>query len=655
MRIIKFPLIVMLILLCSTAQAQVNIFLNEHPEPGQKLTIRYNTAATKMYGIDDFKVYAYLLGATLPIIQELELKKEGQYFIGNITTTDSTKAVIVKIEKDDLQDDNNGYGFGTLLYKGGKPVQGAQLALAKGFYGHHYITGVKRKDEADLLFRKEFTSYPGSKQKYRNDYLMWLRESKEEADKKLLKNELQKIVQNPKATEEELSEAKFNYDRAFKDTIQTKQIDQLIKKKYPNGNWQVNSRINAFYGTADLEKRDSIYNVLLKLPAPKGEMQNTYDYLASNLARAYVQKSNVEKALHYSASIKDKSIRASLYNSMAWKMSGEGINGTPDDIGKGKELSEMSMSLIKEEMQNIQKKPAYLTDMQWKEQLERSYHSYADTYAVLLFHEKKFDQALELQKKAVTFYKNKNINLNYNYAAMMEKVKGPKEAAALLEIYVLEGYSNQKMVDQLKNIYLSQNNNDDAAWTAYYAGLEKKGLERMKEELARKMINLPAPSFTLKDLKGNPVSLASLKGKVVVVDFWATWCGPCIASFPGMQKAVNKYKDNPDVAFVFIDTWESGENREKQVTSFIEKNKYTFNVLYDETMKDSPDEFAVVTDFKVDGIPTKFVLDQNNTIRFKSVGYNGNPDALVNEISLMIELADINNPKTGNQNQKKAF
>jgi hypothetical protein len=63
----------------------------------------------------------------------------------------------------------------------------------------------------------------------------------------------------------------------------------------------------------------------------------------------------------------------------------------------------------------------------------------------------------------------------------------------------------------------------------------------------------------------------------------------------------------------------------------------------------------VVTDFKVDGIPTKFVLDQNNTIRFKSVGYNGNPDALVNEISLMIELADINNPKTGNQNQKKAF
>src|SRR5690554_8083345 len=66
----------------------------------------------------------------------------------------------------------------------------------------------------------------------------------------------------------------------------------------------------------------------------------------------------------------------------------------------------------------------------------------------------------------------------------------------------------------------------------------------------------PAPDFTLEDLEGNTVSLKDLEGKVVVLDFWATWCAPCIKSFPAMQMAVNKYKDDPEVEFLFINTWE---------------------------------------------------------------------------------------------------
>jgi thiol-disulfide isomerase/thioredoxin len=138
--------------------------------------------------------------------------------------------------------------------------------------------------------------------------------------------------------------------------------------------------------------------------------------------------------------------------------------------------------------------------------------------------------------------------------------------------------------------------------------------------------------------------LDDLKGKVVVVDFWATWCGPCKASFPAMQQALNQYKDDPDVKFVFVDSWESKkpEEMQKNAEEFIQKNKYTFNVLLDTDDK-------VIGSYAVEGIPTKFVIDPSSNIRFKAVGYDGSADKLVDELSAMI---DVLKPGTANGAQK---
>jgi thiol-disulfide isomerase/thioredoxin len=161
-----------------------------------------------------------------------------------------------------------------------------------------------------------------------------------------------------------------------------------------------------------------------------------------------------------------------------------------------------------------------------------------------------------------------------------------------------------------------------------------------------------APDFRLVNLEGTEVSFASLKGKVVIVDFWATWCGPCIASFPSMQKMVQKYKNDPNVAFIFIDTWENVPNRKKLVEDFVSKNKYTFNVLYDKLIEEGSSDFAVVKDYEVEGIPTKFVVDGTGQIRFKSIGWSGNEFAFMQELSLMIEMAGTGG---SGENGKKGF
>ena len=153
-----------------------------------------------------------------------------------------------------------------------------------------------------------------------------------------------------------------------------------------------------------------------------------------------------------------------------------------------------------------------------------------------------------------------------------------------------------------------------------------------RNEIQAQMINTRAPAFSLKDTEGKTVSLEDLKGKVVVVDFWATWCPYCMKSLPGMQKAVTKYKDNPDVKFLFINTRETGAKRLDLIKKLMEKNNYSFHVLLDE-------RDIAANAYEVEGLPTKFVIDKIGIIRFKTVGFSGSTDNLVDELSTMIDLA----------------
>lgn len=258
------------------------------------------------------------------------------------------------------------------------------------------------------------------------------------------------------------------------------------------------------------------------------------------------------------------------------------------------------------------------------------------TYGNLLVAQNKLSEAEKWVELAYGNGEKADFELRKSYIAVQMNKKEYGKAFPVLEDIFRHGMSTETMKIQLKKAYTNKNGSDKG-FDKYLNGLLKESASKRKEEVLNRIINEPAPAFTLKNMEGKEVSLAALKGKVVILDFWATWCGPCKSSFPAMQKAANKYKNNKNVIFLFINTWESSKNPLPQVKKFIEEHNYDFNVLFD--LKDLVSKKCeVIESYGAKGIPAKYIIDKEGNIRFKLVGFSGSDEQAVGEISEMIDI-----------------
>lgn len=126
--------------------------------------------------------------------------------------------------------------------------------------------------------------------------------------------------------------------------------------------------------------------------------------------------------------------------------------------------------------------------------------------------------------------------------------------------------------------------------------------------------SVPAPQMQVQDINGKVTDLQQLKGKVVFINFWATWCPPCLAELPSINALYQKVKNNPDIVFLAVDV----DNNLQKSTQFLHNKGYSFNVFGGSAVQ--------VTDrLYENGIPTTLVIDKKGNIvfnHFNRANYN---------------------------------
>jgi thiol-disulfide isomerase/thioredoxin len=536
-------------------------------------------------------------------------------------------------------DNNNDYGYvATTVSKDGKHVPGGQLAwgiFRKPSFGKapHYFDKFEISNDAlEMWVRKEMKDYLPNMPKYFDSYLAMLKlQTGDEYPEKAVRS-MERLSRDPNLTEENYMIFREVYRSQFKDEHKADSIKNVILEKFPHGQTARLARYTeAYIMPLDEKKLTALENFLHDFPVKDADGKQAFIYynVYRELAAAYFASNQNDKLFAIIPDMNFATLNEDYRSSIDHIFV---MNRLP--VERLYPVSKVLIdAMIKKRHDLSYEEDVRYTPMQADEVARAQMDYKLSIHIRLLTKMGKYTEALPYLDLLTEKSKYADAALNEARITILQNTGGEKMILPVLEMGIRSDAATPAMISKLKELH-----GDSTGFYAYMESLKAvDDVKRTKEELKAKLINEKYTAFKLEDMNGKTVSSADWKDKIVVIDFWATWCFPCKMAFPGMQLAVDKYGKDPSVGFYFIATMEKSKTYKEDIKKYISTSGFRFQVLYDDHVFKSLTPF-----FHSSAIPRKIIV-KNGYIRYTSEGYEGSPSKLADEISYVIEILKTEN------------